>query len=223
MGQKTHPLGFRLGITQAHRSSWFELKNSYPVMLEEDYRIRQHIETTLSSAGISKIEINRKSEQIELTIYTSRPGIIVGRSGTGIEKLKEELQSRIGPNRKLRINVTELNKPDADASLIAEFIAQQLEKRVAFRRATRQAIQKAQRVNIEGIKVQVSGRLNGAEIARSEWVREGRVPLQTLRADIDYATKRAQTTYGVLGIKVWVFNGELTPKVSIKELASTSN
>lgn len=212
MGQKTHPLGFRLGITQKHRSSWFELKESYPSILEEDYKIRTYLEKTLSSAGISKIEIHRKSDQIELDIHTSRPGVIVGRSGSNIEKLKEDLNKNLKTSRQIRINVTELAKADSDASLIAEFIAQQLEKRVAFRRATRQAIQKAQRLNIQGIKVQVSGRLNGAEIARSEWVREGRVPLQTLRADIDYATKRAQTTYGVLGVKVWVFNGELTPK-----------
>ena len=212
MGQKTHPLGFRLGITQKHRSSWFEPKESYPSILEEDYKIRTYIEKTLSSAGISKIEIHRKSDQIELEIHTSRPGVIVGRSGSNIEKLKEDLNKNLKTSRQIRINVTELAKADSDASLIAEFIAQQLEKRVAFRRATRQAIQKAQRLNIQGIKVQVSGRLNGAEIARSEWVREGRVPLQTLRADIDYATKRAQTTYGVLGVKVWVFNGELTPK-----------
>ena len=218
MGQKTHPLGFRLGITQTHRSSWFELKNVYPFTLEEDYKIRQHIEKNLASAGISKIEIHRKSDQIELEISTSRPGIIVGRAGSGISKLKEDLQNLIYNKKQIRINVMELSRPDSDASLIAEFIAQQLEKRVAFRRATRQAIQKAQRANIEGIKVQVSGRLNGAEIARSEWVREGRVPLQTLRADIDYSTKRAQTTYGVLGIKVWVFNGEITP-----ELKSLSN
>jgi small subunit ribosomal protein S3 len=212
MGQKTHPLGFRLGITQKHRSSWFELKEFYPSTLEEDYKIRQHLEKSLSGAGISKIEINRKSDQIELEIHTSRPGVIVGRSGSNIEKLKEELSKILKTNRQIRINVTELTKADSDASLIGEFIAQQLEKRVAFRRATIQAIQKAQRLNIQGIKVQVSGRLNGAEIARSEWVREGRVPLQTLRADIDYATKRAQTTYGVLGVKVWVFNGELAPK-----------
>ena len=215
MGQKTHPLGFRLGITQKHRSSWFETKENYPKILEEDYKIRKHIESNLSSAGISKIEIHRKSDQIELEIHTSRPGIIVGRSGLGIEKLKEDLSKLLENNKHLRINVSELIKADSDASLIAEFIAQQLEKRVAFRRATRQAIQKAQRLNVQGIKVQVSGRLNGAEIARSEWVREGRVPLQTLRADIDYATKRAQTTYGVLGIKVWVFNGEITPKFRI--------
>lgn len=213
MGQKTHPLGFRLGITQQHRSSWFESKESYSITLEEDYKIRKHIETNLSGAGISKIEVHRKSDQIELNIHTSRPGIIVGKSGSGVEKLKEELSKSLGTKKQLRINVSELSKADSDASLIAEFIAQQLEKRVAFRRATRQAIQKAQRLNVQGIKVQVSGRLNGAEIARSEWVREGRVPLQTLRADIDYSTKRAQTTYGVLGVKVWVFNGEITPKL----------
>ena len=213
MGQKTHPLGFRLGITQKHRSSWFELKENSPSTLEEDYKIREHIQKNLASAGISKVEINRKSDQIELEIHTLRPGIIVGRSGSGIEKLKLELNSITHNKKQIRINVSELSRGDADASLIGEFIAQQLEKRVAFRRATRQAIQKAQRVNIQGIKVQVSGRLNGAEIARSEWVREGRVPLQTLRADIDYATKRAQTTYGVLGVKVWVFNGEITPNL----------
>jgi len=191
------------------------LKETYSSSLEEDYKIRKHIESTLSSAGISKIEIHRKSDQIELNIHTSRPGIIVGKSGSGIEKLKEELSKSLHSSKQLRINVSELTKADSDASLIAEFIAQQLEKRVAFRRATRQAIQKAQRLNVQGIKVQVSGRLNGAEIARSEWVREGRVPLQTLRADIDYSTKRAQTTYGVLGIKVWVFNGEITPKLRV--------
>ena len=217
MGQKTHPLGFRLGITQQHRSSWFESKEHYSSTLEEDYKIRKHIESNISSAGISKIEIHRKSDQIELNIHTSRPGIIVGKSGSGIEKLKEELSKSLNlrASNQLRVNVSELTKADSDASLIAEFIAQQLEKRVAFRRATRQAIQKAQRLNVQGIKVQVSGRLNGAEIARSEWVREGRVPLQTLRADIDYATKRAQTTYGVLGIKVWVFNGEVTPRLRV--------
>jgi|TARA_B100001142_G_scaffold327618_1_gene385692 small subunit ribosomal protein S3 len=213
VGQKIHPLGFRLRITQDHRSSWFADKKNYPSILEEDYKIRTHINKDLGSAGISKIEINRKSDQIELEIHTSRPGIIVGRSGSGIEKLKEDLTKIVATDSKIRINVTELKNMDADANLIGEFIAQQLEKRVAFKRATRQAIQKAQRANVQGIKVQVSGRLNGAEIARSEWVREGRVPLQTLRADIDYATKEALTTYGKLGIKVWVFNGEVTPKL----------
>lgn len=214
MGQKIHPLGFRLRITQKHRSSWFASNKNYPSVLEEDYAIRNYLQNNLASAGVSKIEINRKSDQVELEIHTSRPGIVVGRSGSGIDTIKEDLQKIVSKNNQIRVNVTELKNIDADANLIAEFIAQQLEKRVAFRRATRQAIQKAQRANVKGIKVQVSGRLNGAEIARSEWVREGRVPLQTLRADIDYATKEANTTYGVLGIKVWVFNGEKKPSTS---------
>jgi small subunit ribosomal protein S3 len=213
VGQKTHPLGFRLGITQTHRSSWFQTSANYPSVLEEDFKIRSYIEKELSLAGISKVVINRKSDQLEIEIHTSRPGVIVGRSGAGIEKLKESLNKITHHTKQIRINVNELVKADGDASIIAEFIAQQLEKRVAFRRATRQAIQKAQRSNVQGIKVQVSGRLNGAEIARTEWVREGRVPLQTLRADIDYATKKAYTIYGILGIKVWVFNGEVTPKM----------
>lgn len=211
MGQKVHPLGFRLRITQKHRSSWFANQKTYPLILEEDHKIRSYIRREFSSAGISKIEIQRRSDQVELDIHTSRPGIIVGRSGTGIDKIKEDLQKVLKHSSQIRVNVTELKNMDADANIIGEFIAEQLEKRIPFRRATRQAIQKAQRANAQGIKVQVSGRLNGAEIARSEWVREGRVPLQTLRADVDYATKEANTTYGVLGIKVWVFNGELTP------------
>lgn len=216
MGQKTHPLGFRLGITQTHRSSWFESTKDYPKTLEEDFIIRSYVEKEVSNAGLSKIVINRKSNQIEIDIHTSRPGVIVGRSGSGIEKMKVDLNKLTKNTKQIRINVTELTKPDGDAALIAEFIAQQLEKRVAFRRATRQAIQKAQRADVKGIKVQVSGRLNGAEIARTEWVREGRVPLQTLRADIDYATKKAFTIYGILGIKVWVFNGEVTPNMTKK-------
>jgi len=213
VGQKTHPLGFRLGVTQTHRSSWFEVAKKYPNTLEEDFKIRTYLEKELSTAGISKILINRKSDQIEVELHTSRPGIIVGRAGSGIEKIKADLHKLTRNSKQIRINVTELARPDGDASLIAEFIAQQLEKRVAFRRATRQAIQRAQKSNVQGIKVQVSGRLNGAEIARTEWVREGRVPLQTIRADIDYATKKAFTIYGILGIKVWVFNGEITPQL----------
>jgi small subunit ribosomal protein S3 len=220
MGQKTHPLGFRLGITQTHRSSWFEDNKLYPASLKQDHIVREYFKKNLQNASISKIEIHKKPEQIELNIHTSRPGLIVGRSGSGIQKLKEDLHKVLPEIKQIRINVSELPNPDTDASLIAEFIAQQLEKRVAFRRATRQAIQKAQKANIQGIKVQVSGRLNGAEIARSEWVREGRVPLQTLRADIDYAIKESQTTYGVLGVKVWVFNGELEPKL---KLANTNS
>jgi len=176
VGQKTHPLGFRLGITQTHRSSWFETAKNYPNIIEEDFKIRSYIEKELNSAGISKIIINRKSNQVEIDIHTSRPGVVVGRSGSGIGKLKEDLNKLTKNKKQIRINVSEIEKADGDAYIIAEFIAQQLEKRVAFRRATRQAIQKAQRSDVQGIKVQVSGRLNGAEIARTEWVREGRVP-----------------------------------------------
>lgn len=219
MGQKVHPLGFRLRITQNHRSSWFADKKIYPAILEEDFKIRSYIKSEFSSAGISKIEIERRSEQVELKIHTSRPGIIVGRSGSGIDKIKEDLQKELKCSTQIRVNVTEVKNMDADANLIGEFIAEQLEKRIPFKRATRQAIQKAQRANAKGIRVQVSGRLNGAEIARSEWVREGRVPLQTLRADIDYATKEANTTYGILGIKVWVFNGEIIPDKSKRRLS----
>ena len=217
MGQKVHPLGFRLRITQDHRSSWFANQKTYPLILEEDYKIRHYITKEFSTAGISKIEIQRRSDQVELEIHTSRPGIIVGRSGSGIDKIKEEdLNKLLKHSSQIRVNVTEIKNMDADANLIGEFIAEQLEKRIPFKRATRQAMQKAQRANAQGIKVQVSGRLNGAEIARSEWAREGRVPLQTLRADIDYATKEANTTYGILGIKVWVFNGEVTPDMRKK-------
>jgi small subunit ribosomal protein S3 len=216
VGQKVHPLGFRLRITQDHRSSWFANQKTYPLILEEDYKIRHYITKEFSTAGISKIEIQRRSDQVELEIHTSRPGIIVGRSGSGIDKIKEDLNKLLKHSSQIRVNVTEIKNMDADANLIGEFIAEQLEKRIPFKRATRQAMQKAQRANAQGIKVQVSGRLNGAEIARSEWAREGRVPLQTLRADIDYATKEANTTYGILGIKVWVFNGEVTPDMRKK-------
>lgn len=211
MGQKTHPLGFRIGITQKHRSSWFAKTKDYPKLLEEDFLIREHIENKLVSASISKIEIERKVDQVEIKIYTARPGIVLGRFATGIENIRHDLQKVLTDNKQIRVDVIEITEPDTEARLLADFITQQLEKRIAFRRAVRQAVQRAQRANVKGIKVQVSGRLNGAEIARSEWVREGRVPLQTLRANIDYSYRIAQTTYGVLGVKVWLFKGELLP------------
>nr|YP_009313344.1 Ribosomal protein S3 [Dichotomaria marginata]SCW21598.1 Ribosomal protein S3 [Dichotomaria marginata] len=211
MGQKTHPLGFRIGITQNHRSVWFANNKSYPVYLQEDFQIRQYIENKLQNANIAKIEINRKVDQIEIQIHTARPGIVLGRYATGIDILRNELTKILNKNTKIRLDVIEIIEPDKEARLLADFISQQLEKRIAFRRAVRQAVQRAQRVNIKGIKIQVSGRLNGAEIARSEWVREGRVPLQTLRANIDYSYRIAQTTYGVLGVKVWLFKGESLP------------
>ncbi len=213
MGQKIHPIGFRLGITQEHRSRWYADTRRYSEVLQEDYIIRQHIEkdATLSTAGISKVRIERKADQIELEIHTARPGVVVGRQGSGIELIRQALLKKLGTDRQVRINVIEIAKVDADAALIAEFIAQQLSRRVSFRRVVRQAIQRAQRAEVKGIKIQVGGRLNGAEIARTEWTREGRVPLHTLRADIDYASKTADTTYGILGVKVWVFKGEIIP------------
>lgn len=213
MGQKTHPLGFRIGITQKHKSSWFSNMKDYSKLLQEDYFIRSYINQQLSKASISLIYIERKVDQIEVYIHTARPGIVLGRMGAGIDILRENIQKKIKIQKKIRINVIEVTDPDTQSILIAEFIGQQLEKRVAFRRAVRQGIQRAQKANIKGIKVQVSGRLNGAEIARKEWVREGRVPLQTLRADIDYAYTTAQTIYGILGIKVWLFKTEHMPKL----------
>jgi small subunit ribosomal protein S3 len=210
MGQKTHPLGFRIGITQNHRSAWFTNSQNYPVLLQEDYKIRTYIKQKLSNGNIANIYIYRKVDQIEIHIKTARPGIVLGRFGTGIEILRDDLYKILKDKRQIRIDVIEITEPDTEAYLLAEFITQQLEKRIAYRRVVRQAIQRAQKANIKGIKIQISGRLNGAEIARSEWTREGRVPLQTLRADIDYSYHAAQTTYGVLGVKVWLFKGEIS-------------
>lgn len=209
MGQKTHPLGFRINITQKHKSFWFANKKQYSKFLQEDFTIRNHIKKKLKTASIVNIKIDRKVNQIEIEIKTARPGIVLEQSGIGISKLKQEIDKKIKVKKEIRINVVEVIEPDKEAFIIADFISQQLEKRVAFRRAIRQAIQRTQKTNIQGIKIQVSGRLNGAEIARSEWVREGRVPLQTLRANIDYSYTPAQTIYGVLGIKVWIFKGEI--------------
>jgi small subunit ribosomal protein S3 len=211
MGQKIHPTGFRLGITKEHLSCWYADTKRYPELVQEDRKIREYIEKNLSNAGLSQIRIERKADQVDLAIHTARPGVVVGRGGTGIEALRLGLQKMLGGQRQIRINVIEVARVDADAVLIAEYIAQQLEKRVSFRRVVRQAIQRAQRAEVKGIKIQISGRLNGAEIARTEWIREGRVPLHTLRADIDYAYRTAKTIYGILGVKVWVFKGEIIP------------
>jgi small subunit ribosomal protein S3 len=218
VGQKIHPTGLRLGITQEHRSRWFADENRYAELLQEDFKIRHFFLKNplklkgLESPGISQIRIERKADQIDLEVHTARPGVVVGRGGQGIEELRTGLQKVLGGgDRQIRINVVEVARVDADAALIGEYIAQQLERRVSFRRVVRQAIQRAQKAGIEGIKIQVSGRLNGAEIARPEWTREGRVPLHTLRADIDYAYCTASTIYGTLGIKVWVFKGEIIP------------
>jgi small subunit ribosomal protein S3 len=217
VGQKINPVGFRLGITQEHRSCWYSDAKRYPALIEEDAKIRKFIRKNLASAGISEVRIERKADQIDLEVRTARPGVVVGRGGTGIETLRQGLLKDLGGiDRQIRINVVEVARVDADAALIGEYIAQQLERRVSFRRVVRQAIQRAQRAGIEGIKIQVSGRLNGAEIARPEWTREGRVPLHTLRAEIDYAYVIAQTIYGTLGIKTWIFKGERIPGQEIE-------
>lgn len=223
MGQKINPVGFRLGVTQEHKSRWFADARQYPELLQEDHKIRQYVQKNLSNAGISDVRIERKADQIDLEVLTARPGVVVGRGGSGIESLRVGLQKELGNNRQIRINVVEVARVDADAQLIGEYIAQQLEKRVSFRRVVRQAITRAQKAGIEGIKIQVSGRLNGAEIARTEWTREGRVPLHTLRADIDYAYCTALTIYGILGIKVWVFKGEIIPGQEEAPAASPNN
>jgi small subunit ribosomal protein S3 len=214
MGQKTHPLGFRLGITQDHKSTWYANFNQYANVLKEDDTIRTYIDTISKVNSISNIKINRNglNDQIQLNIETGKPGILVGDLGSGLENLLNKIKKLVPSSRQLTINVLEVEKVDLDATLLADLVAEQLEKRVAFKRAMREALQRAQKQNVKGIKIQVSGRLNGAEIARSEWVREGRVPLQTLRADIDYATKEANTIYGVLGIKIWLFRGEILSK-----------
>jgi small subunit ribosomal protein S3 len=210
MGQKVHPVGLRLGITRTHKSRWFSEPKTYPTLLEEDHKIRTYITKNLESAGIADIEIERKADQVEISIRTARPGVVVGRGGAGIDKLRTELEQFLG-RKSVRINVQEVARVDAEPSLIGDYIVSQLERRVAFRRVMRQAIQRAQRAGVQGIKLMVSGRLNGAEIARSEWAREGRVPLHTLRADVDYAERSAKTIYGIIGVKVWVFRGEILP------------
>ena len=214
MGQKTHPLGFRLGIIQEHRSSWYSKLNQYSALLEEDNKIRTYLNKLTKQASISNIFINRNglNDQIELNIETGRPGALVGNEGLGVQTLLKKIKKMLPLNRQVIINIIEVEKVNLNASLIGDLVVKQLEDRVAFRRAIREAMQCAQEDQVSGIKIQVSGRLNGAEIARSEWIREGRVPLQTLRADIDYATKEANTIYGVLGIKVWLFKNEILKK-----------
>ena len=209
MGQKVHPYGFRLGVTKTWRSRWFA-KADYAKLLEEDLNLKGALHSRLKSAGVSSIEVDRPGNKLRITIRTSRPGIIIGRKGAEIEKLKSDLNKKTG--REVFIDIQEVHKPELDAQLVAESIALQLEKRVAFRRAMRKAVDSAQRFGCKGIKVRVSGRLNGAEIARSEWYLHGQLPLHTLRADIDYGFAQAYTTYGVIGIKTWVYKGEVIPE-----------
>jgi small subunit ribosomal protein S3 len=207
MGQKIHPTGFRLGITKEHTSRWYANTNQYADLLNEDLEVREFLKNKLKQAQVSRIQIDRPANNANITIHTARPGIVIGKKGEDINKLRTEVSALMGVP--VQISIEEIRKPELDATLVAESIAQQLERRIMFRRAMKRSVQTAMRLGAGGIKVNIGGRLNGAEIARSEWYREGRVPLHTLRADIDYGTAEAMTTYGIIGIKVWIFKGEV--------------
>jgi small subunit ribosomal protein S3 len=210
MGQKVHPIGIRLGITKEWTSKWYADSQSYAGYVLQDHQVREFLKMKLKDASVSRIQIDRPAKRANITIHTARPGIVIGKKGEDIEKLRIEVARLLGmilPD--VRLNIAEIRKPELDALLVAEGIAQQLERRVQFRRAMRRAVTNSMRIGAGGIKVKVAGRLNGAEIARSEWYREGRVPLHTLRADIDYGLAEARTTYGIIGVKVWIFHGEI--------------
>jgi small subunit ribosomal protein S3 len=207
MGQKVHPYGFRLGYNKTWKSRWFA-KKGYSDLLHEDLRLKKRLKKELHSAGVALVEIERPGNKLKITIHTARPGIIIGRKGAEIDRLRQEIQKRTG-REVLPINIQEVRRPELNAQLVAESIALQLEKRVAFRRAMRKAVDSAQRFGCKGIKIRCGGRLNGAEIARSEWYLQGRLPLHTLRADIDFGMAEARTTYGVIGVKCWIYGGEI--------------
>jgi len=223
MGQKVNPVGLRLGINRTWDSRWFARKDEYARLLHEDLRVRRELKQRLNQAGVSRIIIERPHKQCRVTIYAARPGVIIGKKGADIEKLRKDLASMTEGD--VALNIVEVRKPETDAQLVAENVAQQLERRVAFRRAMKRAQQSAMRLGAKGVRINVSGRLGGAEIARMEWYREGRVPLHTLRADIDYGFAEAQTTYGIIGVKVWIFKGEVLehdPMAQDKRLAGES-
>lgn len=207
MGQKIHPIGFRLAVQKNWSSRWYANSKNFPAMLQGDIKVREFLNKKLAAAAVSKIIIERPAKNAKITIYSARPGVVIGKKGEDIESLRSALQGLMGVP--VHLNIEEVRKPEIDATLIAQSIAQQLEKRVMFRRAMKRAMQNAMRLGAQGIKIMSSGRLNGIEIARTEWYREGRVPLHTLRADIDYGVAEASTTYGIIGIKVWVFKGEI--------------
>jgi small subunit ribosomal protein S3 len=207
MGQKVHPTGIRLGIVKKHASTWYSGKKDYADKLYQDLTVREYIQESLGHASVSRVDIERPSDSARITIHTARPGIVIGKKGEDVERLRAEVAKKM--DCPVHINIEEIRKPDLDASLVAQNVAQQLERRVMFRRAMKRAVQNAMRAGAQGVKIQIGGRLGGAEIARSEWYREGRVPLHTLRADIDYATAEGNTTYGIIGVKVWIFKGEI--------------
>ncbi|AXF19327.1 30S ribosomal protein S3 [Burkholderia pyrrocinia] len=206
MGQKIHPTGFRLAVSRNWASRWYANNNNFAAMLQEDIGVREYLKKKLKNASVGRVVIERPAKNARITIYSSRPGVVIGKKGEDIEQLKTELQRRMGVP--VHVNIEEIRKPETDAQLIADSITQQLERRIMFRRAMKRAMQNAMRLGAQGIKIMSAGRLNGIEIARTEWYREGRVPLHTLRADIDYATSEAKTTYGIIGVKVWVYKGD---------------
>ncbi|MDQ3018512.1 MAG: 30S ribosomal protein S3 [bacterium] len=210
MGQKVHPTGIRLGIIETHRSMWYANKKHYPNLLLSDLLTREYIREKLKNAFVSRIQIERPAKTARITIHTARPGVVIGKKGEDIEQLRQKVSTLMGVP--VHLNIEEIRRPELDAYLVAESIAQQLERRVMFRRAMKRAVSNALRFGAKGVKICVAGRLGGAEIARTEWYREGRVPLHTFRADIDYATAIAKTTYGIIGVKVWIFKGEILDK-----------
>ena len=207
MGQKVHPTGFRLGIVKDRTSRWYADSKDYADLLNQDLEVRDYLKKRLSQASVSRIQIDRPANNAHITIHTARPGVVIGKKGEDIDKLRGEVSRMMGIP--VHISIEEIRKPELDAQLVAEGIAQQLERRIMFRRAMKRAVQTSMRLGAQGVKINIAGRLNGAEIARSEWYREGRVPLHTLRADIDYGFAEASTTYGIIGIKVWIFKGEV--------------
>ena len=217
MGQKIHPTGFRLSVSRNWTSRWYANSTDFAKMLQEDVEVRSYLKKKLKNASVSKVIIERPAKNAKITIYSSRPGVVIGKKGEDIEVLRKELQKRMGVP--VHVNIEEIRKPEVDAQLIADSITQQLEKRIMFRRAMKRAMQSAMRLGAQGIKIMSAGRLNGAEIARTEWYREGRVPLHTLKADIDYATSEAETTYGIIGVKVWVYKGDTLGRVDVNAVA----
>jgi small subunit ribosomal protein S3 len=218
MGQKVNPLGIRLGITRDWTSKWYAGKKQFPQHVFTDFRVRRFLRAKLSEASVSRIHIERAAKKVNITIQTARPGIVIGKKGEDIEKLRQETAKLLGMVvTDVRLNIAEIRKPELDAQLVADSIAQQIEKRVMFRRAMKRAVMSTMRSGALGVKVRVSGRLNGGEIARTEWYREGRIPLHTFRADIDYGLSESRTTYGVIGVKVWIFKGEVFDKAQIEQ------
>src|SRR5712691_11761948 len=221
MGQKVNPIGIRLGITRDWTSKWYAGKRQFPIHVHTDFRVREFLTTKLKDASVSRIQIERAAKKVNITIQTARPGIVIGKKGEDIEKLRQETAKLLGMvGTDVRLNIAEIRKPELDSQLVADAIAQQIEKRVMFRRAMKRAVMSTMRSGALGVKVRVSGRLNGSEIARTEWYREGRIPLHTFRADIDYGLSEAHTTYGVIGVKVWIFKGEVFDKAELAQQAS---